>query len=193
MPEDGDGVAFGSFRPADISAVVLELVPRRLQELDRLSRDDGALAAGAGVYLPTISSIPTRISAWRKSSGSRGKRIISATALPWSGGIPISRRTSSISASGTGISGNFWRGRSRRASRGTAFDTSVYVTGETNSGKSYLAETLAFLLAREQNAGVWVLDPHGALARRCAEWGRNLTAALFLFRRQSRGRAAAAL
>lgn len=53
------------------------------------------------------------------------------------------------------------------------FDTSVYITGETKSGKSYLAETLAFLLARGPQAGVWVLDPHGALARSCATWREN--------------------
>ena len=116
MPEDGGGIAFGSFRPADISAVVMELVPRRLQELDVLSRDP-ALSAQAQAFIAHHKFHTYEDFCLEKKQRQPGKRIISATALPWSGGKPISRRTSSIFASGTGISGNFWSGRSRRASR----------------------------------------------------------------------------
>jgi hypothetical protein len=37
------------------------------------------------------------------------------------------------------------------------------------------------LLARENNAGVWVLDPHGELARRCAGWRENRGRPVFYF------------
>ena len=52
----------------------------------------------------------------------------------------------------------------------------VYITGETQSGKSYLSQLLAWHLAGREKSSVWILDPHGPLARACAEWSKLLTA-----------------
>ena len=40
LPEPPGGIPFGSFRPADVPAAIADLVPRRLRELEALSRDD---------------------------------------------------------------------------------------------------------------------------------------------------------
>ena len=180
LPEPPGGIPFGSFRPADVPAAIADLVPRRLRELEALSRDDALSPQARRFFSDHKFHTYEDFCLLAKQSRPGKKDIIGYGDSLERGDTDLPAYLRHIRERDADF-GEFLEKAQPAGIARAAFDTSVYITGETNSGKSYLAETLAFLLAREENAGVWVLDPHGALARRCAEWGSNNRRQCFYF------------
>ena len=157
LPEPPGGIPFGSFRPADVPAAIADLV-RQLGNSKPFPGTTRSRRRRAG-FSPTISSIPTRTSACWRSNPDRGKRISSATAIPWSGGSRLPAYLRHIRERDPDFVGNFWRMRSRRHRR-AALDTSVLSRrGSTNSRKAPSRKRSPSSCTREVGAGVSGVRP----------------------------------
>lgn len=171
MPEDG--LSIGMMRPADSPVLVRKLARTRLREL---------VAAGnvSGLSPEVSSAIRSCLfHTWedfllerKQERPGRNDHIGYGQSLNRDDG-DFAGYLAHVAAKDESFARFLFREFEARIGY-DAFDTSVYITGETQSGKSYLSQLLAYRLADREKAGVWVLDPHGALARACAEWNKKL-------------------
>lgn len=180
LPPEGQGIAFGTYRPADSAYLVEELANERIRDLDMIARDDALSPATRALVserrFHTYEDYLTDL----KNKRPGRKDFIDYGSSLHRGDADLAGYLAHIRSRDSAFAEFLSSPHAASVSR-EAFDTSVYITGETKSGKSYLAETLAYLMAREPSAGVWVLDPHGSLARSCAEWKENLGREVFYF------------
>lgn len=180
LPPEGQGVAFGTFRPSDSAYLVEELANERIRDLDFIANDsDLSAATRSAVSARRFHTYEDYLQDLKNRRPTRKDFIDYGSSLR-RGDADLQGYLAHIRSRDEPFYGFLQSPHAARVDR-DAFDTSVYITGETKSGKSYLQETLAFLLAREPNAGVWVIDPHGSLARNCASWKENLGRNAFYF------------
>jgi hypothetical protein len=178
MPEDG--LSIGTLRPADSPVLVRELARMRLRELRAASgiSDLPPVAANA-IRQHFFHTFEDFLLDEKHGRPGRSEQIGYGRSLdhdPQDAAGYLRHITSRDPAFGRFLV------KEVEARIGIdAFDTSVYITGETQSGKSYLSQLLAWHLAGREKSSVWVLDPHGPLARACAAWSKNLTAANFYY------------
>ena len=172
MPEDG--LSVGLMRPADSPVLVRELAKMRLRELTQAGGISGLLpaarAAIAGRLFHTWEDFLLE-----EKQGRPGR----ADHIGYGHSLGRDSRDAAgylayVAGKDEGLARFLFREFEAKIGY-EAFDTSVYITGETKSGKSYLSQLLAYRLADREKSSVWVLDPHGALARACAEWNKILT------------------
>lgn len=180
QPPEGQGIVFGTYRPADSAYLVEELANERIRDLDLIANDDALSPATRSLVssrrFHTYEDYLTDL----KNRRPTRKDFIDYGASLQRGDADLAGYLAHIRSRDEAFADFLCSPHAAAISR-DAFDTSVYVTGETKSGKSYLMETLGFLLAQDPKASVWVLDPHGPLARSCAQWKENLGRNVFYF------------
>lgn len=180
LPEDGSGIPFGSFRPCDIQYLVEELASDRISDL-KLIADDPDLSAKtkalvSGRRFHTFEDFCQTV----KQRKPQRNDVIDYGASLQRGKEDLESYLHHIREHDPGFADFLHKPQPAAIARGD-LETSVYITGKTKSGKSYLAETLAHAMARQPKTSIWIIDPHGPLARGCAEWKDNLGRNVFYF------------
>jgi Type IV secretory system Conjugative DNA transfer len=180
LPGDGQGVPFGSFRPADVQLAVEELSAARIKELDGISRD-AALSYKLRSHLSGLKFHTYEDFCLELKNRRPGKKDIIGFGSSLERGNPDLKSYLEHIRGHDPDFADFLEAPQPAAIAREDFETSVYITGKTKSGKSYLSETIAHALARQEKTSVWVIDPHGPLARGCADWKDNLGRNVFYF------------
>lgn len=180
MPTSSAGIPFGSFLPADIAFVVETLADKRIKELRLILNDrDISHKVKSHIYGRQFHTYQDFCLELKHKRPGRRDFIDFGSSLE-RGNPDLVGYLAHIRTHDPAFA-DFLQTPQQASIDREAFETSVYVTGETKSGKSYLIETIAHQMAKGPNAGVWILDPHGSLARNCADWKDNVDRRVFYF------------